>query len=254
MGRWRNQEWHGCIERFAVVAYLICFLTGTLFAEALSGKIHENLIKTIQDELDRQYRSAQMTEELFPGATVAFVLPDGKVMAFATGFADIEKKTVMSVESRMPAGSIGKTFVSAVVLSMVSEGMLSLDQKIITWLGDELWFSHLPNHNMITLRHLLNHSSGLADHVFDANTGFQDYFNEHINSDNKEPKIDPTELVKLVLDKEPLFPAGEGFHYSDTNYILVGLIIEKAGRLTYYEELTNRFLTPLNLTHTSALT
>lgn len=254
MGRWRDQERHGWIERFAVVAYLICFLTGTLFAEALSGKIHEKLIENVQDELDRQYMSAQMTEELFPGATVAFVLPDGKVMAFATGFADIEKKTVMSVESRMPAGSIGKTFVSAVVLSMVSEGMLSLDQKIITWLGDELWFSHLPNHHMITLRHLLNHSSGLADHVFDANTGFQDYFKEHINSDNKEPKIDPTELVKLVLDKEPLFPAGEGFHYSDTNYILVGLIIEKAGRLTYYEELTNRFLTPLNLTHTSALT
>jgi len=254
MGRWRNQERHGWIERFAIVSYLICLLTGTLYAEVLSGKIHEKLIKSVQDELDRQYRSAQMTEELFPGATVAFVLPDGKVMAFATGFSDIEKKTVMSVESRMPAGSIGKTFVSAVVLSMVSEGIFNLDEKIIKWLGDEPWFNRLPNHHMITLRHLLNHSSGLIDHVFDANREFQDYFKEHINSGNKGPRIDPTELVQFVLDREPLFPAGEGFHYSDTNYILVGLIIEKAGKLTYYEELANRFLTPLNLTHTSALT
>lgn len=253
MNTWRNQRQYVWIGLFAVVTFVIYFLAGTFDKQTLPSDAFEKLTRDVQNELDRQHESAQMTDELFPGATVAFVLPNGRMMEFATGFSDMEEKTVMSTESRMPAGSIGKTFVSAVVLSMVLDGTLNLDDNIIKWLADEPWFSHLPNHEMITLRHLLNHSSGLTDHVFDAGSGFKDYFKEQLNSDNKEGSIDPRKLVQFILDRKPLFTAGEGFNYSDTNYILVGLIIEKTSDLTYYEELSNRFLKPLNLTHTSPL-
>lgn len=254
MSTWGNQRLYSWIGMYAVVAYVIYFLVGTDFdVHNLSNDAFEKLKKDVQNELNTRHKAAQMTDELFPGATVAFALRDGRIAGFATGFSDIEKKSAMSIESRMPAGSIGKTFVAAVTLSMVSGGTLDLDSKIIKWLGDEPWFNRLPNHEMITVRHLLNHSSGLIDHVFDTGSGFQDYMKKQVTLDNTERTIDPRELVQFILDKKPLFPVGEGFHYTDTGYILVGLIIEKASGSSYYEELSNRFLKPLNLRFTSPL-
>ncbi len=254
MSAWRNQRRYGWIGLFAVVVCVICFLAGTAFDKhTLSGDAFEKLRRDVQNELDARHKAAQMTNELFPGATVAFVLRDGRVAGFATGFSDIEEKSAMLTESRMPAGSIGKTYVAAVALNMVSDGTLDLDGKIVKWLSDEPWFNRLPNREMITLRHLLNHSSGLIDHVFDTDSGFQDYFRGKLSPGNTDHTIDPRELVQFALDREPLFPAGEGFHYSDTGYILVGLIIEKASGSTYYKELSNRFLKPMNLTLTSPL-
>jgi len=254
MSTWRNQRQYGWPGLFAVVACVICFLTGTAFDEhTLSSDAFERLRRDVQNELDARHKAAQITDELFPGATAALVLQDGRMAGFATGFSDIEEKTAMSTESRMPAGSIGKTYVAAVALSMVSDGILDLDSKIVKWLGEEPWFNRLPNREMITLRQLLNHSSGLIDHVFDTNSGFQNYLKEQLSPGNTERTIDPREFVQYILDRKPLFPAGEGFHYSDTGYILVGLIIEKASGSTYYEELSNRFLKSLNLTLTSPL-
>jgi len=239
---------------FVAVVCVIYFLAGTnSYEHNLSNDAFEQLGKDVQNELDARYKAAQTTDEFFPGATVSFALRDARMTRFAIGFSEIEEKTAMSTESRMPAGSIGKTFVAAVTLSMVSDGTLDLDGKIIKWLGDEPWFNRLPNHNMITLRHLLNHSSGLIDHVFDTGSGFQDYMKRQLILGNTKRAIDPRELVQFILDKKPLFPVGEGFHYSDTGYILVGLIIEKASGSSYYEELTNRFLKPLNLKLTSPL-
>ncbi len=122
-----------------------------------------------------------------------------------------------------------------------------------TWLRDEPWFDRLPNRDTINLRHLLNHSSGIIDHVFDADSQFQEYFREQASAGNAAHTIDPRDLVQFVLDSAPLFPAGEGFHYSDTNYILLGLIIEKVSRSTYYQELSARLLNPLHLKQTSPL-
>lgn len=254
MSAWKNPRRYGWIGLFVAAACVIYFLAeAALDKQTLSSDAFEKLRRVVQNELDTQHKAAQMADEFFPGATVAFVLRDGRVAAFATGFSDIEEKIAMSTESRMPVGSIGKTYTAAVALGMVSDGTLDLDDKIAKWLGDEPWFNRLPNHDMITLRHLLNHSSGLIDHVFDTGSGFQDYFKEQLSHDNAEHTINPRELVQFALDREPLFSAGEGFHYSDTGYILVGLIIEKASGSTYYEELFHRFLKPLNLTLTSPL-
>jgi D-alanyl-D-alanine carboxypeptidase len=129
------------------------------------------------------------------------------------------------------------------------DGTLDLDAKISRWLGDEPWFDRLPNGDTITLRHLLNHSSGLIDHVFNPDSGFQAYAKE-VMSSGGELDFDPHDLVRFVLDRPPLFPAGEGYRYTDTGYILVGLIIEKATDSTYYEQLQKRLLQPLRLQRT----
>jgi D-alanyl-D-alanine carboxypeptidase len=183
----------------------------------------------------------------FPGATAAYILPDGTVEVVATGLADVESKTPMTAHSRMLAASIGKTFVGATVVALAQEGVLSLDDHISKWLGDRLWFSRLPNHEMITLCQLLTHSSGIANHV--DMEPFIHAFSENWHSTTNS--FSPESLIAFVLERPSLFKAGEGWHYSDTGYILVGLIIETATGHSYYEEVTGRFLEPLHLTLTT---
>ena len=115
------------------------------------------LIKFELDRLQSQYG--------FPGVTVAYVLSDGTIGEVASGLADIETREPMTTKSRMLAASIGKTFVAATVLALAKEGRLNLDDLLSHRLSDCSWYSRLPNHETITLRHLLTHSSGISDHV-----------------------------------------------------------------------------------------
>ena len=77
---------------------------------------------------------------------------------------------------------------------------------------------------------------------------------EKLSSENLDPDFyfKPVELIEFALDREPLFPAGEGYNYSDTGYLIAGLIIEKAGGDSYYSLLQKHILEPLKLTRTSA--
>lgn len=185
-----------------------------------------------------------------PGMTAAYALPNGQVVAFASGLADKESGAKMTLDTRMPAGSIGKTFVAATVLGLAQDGKLSLDDKVEKWLGNEPWFSELPNAHEITIRHLLMHRSGLTDHLNDPAWGLA--AQQMVKSLDTDPDyyFKPSELVKYILNRPPLFPAGQDFKYTDTGYILVGLVLERAGGAAYYDQVRKRFLDPLKLTLT----
>ncbi|NBC22042.1 MAG: serine hydrolase [Gammaproteobacteria bacterium] len=182
----------------------------------------------------------------FPGATAAAVLADGSVVVAATGLADVESGTALQPRDRMLAASIGKTFTGATVVALAREGRLGLDDRLAEWLGDEPWYERLPNHDTITLRHLLRHRSGLTDHVYDEAFGAE--FGRRLATDRS---FEPLELVGYVLDDAALFPAGEGFAYTDTGYVLLGLVIEEAADESYYDGVARRFLRPLGLESTS---
>jgi D-alanyl-D-alanine carboxypeptidase len=183
----------------------------------------------------------------FPGATAAYVRTDGTAGEAATGFADVEVGQPMTPASRMLAASIGKTFVGATAAALNDEGVLDLDAPIARWLGDRPWFGDWPNREQITLRHLLTHRSGLADHVH------LDAFAEAVSQRWQERgnPFPPDTLIQLVVDRPALFAPGEGWAYSDTGYLLAGLIIEAATGRDYYDLVQERFLTPLGLRHTS---
>ena len=183
----------------------------------------------------------------FPGATAAYALSDGTVGVVATGIADMEAGTPMTVRSRMLAASLGKTFVGATAIALAQEGRLDLDAPISQWLRGRPWFSRLPNHEDITLRQLLAHRSGLPDHVH------LDSFAAAVSQRWQAPgnPFPPEALIEFVLGQPPLFEAGEGWAYTDTGYILAGLAIEAATGRRYYDEIQDRFLTPLGLTLTS---
>ncbi len=180
----------------------------------------------------------------FPGVTVGVAVPDGRGMSVSVGYSDLEAKRGMRPEDRMLAGSIGKTFVSAVTLQLVEEGKLNLDDRIEKWLGKEPWFDRLPNARQITLRMLMNHSSGIPEHVLDK---------EFIKLLREQPdKVwKPEELIAFILDRKPLFEAGQGWSYADTNYILVGMIFERASGKTVYGEVDRRILKPFKFKETA---
>jgi len=182
----------------------------------------------------------------FPGATAAVVFANGETISAATGFADLEARTPMTSASRMLAASIGKTFVAATVLALAMEGELDLDGRVADYLGDRDWFVRLPNQAAMTIAHLLQHASGLPDHVHTL--GFSRAMAERVA--NGDGALRPEESIAFVLDAAPLFPPGQGWAYTDTGYLLLGLIIEKVTNQSYYEEITQRFLRPLGLADT----
>jgi D-alanyl-D-alanine carboxypeptidase len=200
------------------------------------------LREQFQSELDSLH-----TQYGFPGATAAYVLSDGTAEGFGVGLADIEQEIPMTPQSPMLAASVGKTFVGATVVSLAGEGLLSLDDPVSKWLGDRPWYEHLPNHESMTLRQLLNHTSGLPNHV--ESEPFALAFGSRWRSID-EP-LSPEELISFVLDMTPLFPAGQAWYYTDTGYILLGLVIERVTGRSWYDEVRLRFLIPLNLSRTT---
>jgi D-alanyl-D-alanine carboxypeptidase len=170
-------------------------------------------------------------------------LPDGSTIAVATGMADTAKKEAMTTRHLLLQGSVGKTYVSAVAMQLVHEGRFSLDDPISKYLAGEPWFNRLPNAQSITVRQLMNHTSGLERYEF----------NERFTADltaTPDRIWKPQELVAYILDAAAPFAAGQGWDYSDTNYIVLGMIMEKVTGRAYYDLVRDRVLWPAGLTST----
>jgi len=139
--------------------------------------------------------------------------------------------------------SIGKNFVAILVCQLAQEGRLSLDDPLSKWLPD------YPNiDKAITIRQLLNHTSGIFDWVRHPQSPYARPFHTIVFDEVSSPEEVVTRLVS-----EPYFPPGGGYHYSSTNYTLLGMIVREATGSTVAEEIRERFLKPLQLNHTFVL-
>ncbi len=183
-------------------------------------------------------------ESGFPGATLAVVLADGRQVHLATGLADPEGETPMEPQDRMFSGSTGKTFAAAVAMQLVDEGLVRLEQPLADFFGGTPWLARLPNHDEITVRMLLSHTSGLPRYVLKTE------FWEDLATE-PDRVWQPEELLSYIFDDPALHPAGQGWDYSDTNFIIVGMIIEQVTGNTFYGEVERRFIRPLGLTRTA---
>jgi D-alanyl-D-alanine carboxypeptidase len=203
------------------------------------GQTSPTALKTeLQQKLDEWHKAGS-----FPGATLGVVLANGESFGLAVGLSDREKKTPMRPTDRMLAGSVGKTFAAATALQLIKEGKINLDDKIEKYLGREQWFSRLPNAKDITVRQLMNHTSGLVRYEF------KDQFTKDLTA-NPEKVWKPADLVAYLFDEKPPFEAGKSWDYSDTNYIVLGMIIEKVTGRKFYDEANRRLIRPLKLTDT----
>ncbi|REE97051.1 serine hydrolase domain-containing protein [Thermomonospora umbrina] len=157
-----------------------------------------------------------------------------------SGVADLETRAPVSPRSHFRIGSLTKPFVATVVLQLVGEGRVALDEPIER---------HLPgvvrggnDGREITVRHLLQQTSGLPDVL------------EHLTPQQiiEDPlrHWEPRELLAVALEHPRLFPPGDRWAYSSTNYLLAGLLIESVTGRPYGEEIRRRVLRPLRLNHT----
>lgn len=182
----------------------------------------------------------------FPGATAAVALPDGTVLTAASGFADVEAGRAMTDTTPMLAASIGKTFVAATILALESQGRLSQGDPLARYLGDRPWFDELPNAPAITIGQLLRHQSGLPDHPHLPE--FQAAAATRIAAG--ERPFTAEEVLGFVTGREALFEPGIAWAYSDTGYILLGLLIEEITGQRYYDVMQALFIGPLQLRST----
>jgi D-alanyl-D-alanine carboxypeptidase len=183
------------------------------------------------------------------GATAAYVLPDGTAGRAAAGVADLTTGAPMPPDARMITGSVGKTWVAALALMLAREGVLDLDAPLSVYLGDRPWFGRLPNGGLITLRHCLRHEAGVPDHI-DTDRFVEEVSAKVVGGDDPDFTFEHEYLLSFIFDQEPVHAPGEGWHYTDTHYFLVGLAIESATGRRYDDLVRERLLTPLGLRDT----
>lgn len=180
-----------------------------------------------------------------PGANFSVVLSDLSEHAYSAGLADMEQQLKMTSDHVLFSGSIGKTYAVALLLQLLDQGLFSLDDRLMDYFPDQQWLLRLPNMERISIRMLLQHTSGLPEYVMQEAT----WDSLYSNPDKVWTYYD---RMELIFDQASVHEPGEGWAYSDTNYILLGMLIEQLSQEAYYEMLFSRILDPENLRFTHA--
>ncbi|MFB8242713.1 serine hydrolase domain-containing protein [Kitasatospora purpeofusca] len=161
----------------------------------------------------------------------------------AAGTSDVATGAPVDENGRFRIGSVTKTFVSTVVLQLVGEHRLGLDDPIERFLPGEV-----PNGAAITVRQLLNHTSGLPNHT--SAPAF-DFSKPDWAESGRWKDYRAQELVDIANTFPPSSAPGAAWNYSNTNYVLAGMIIEKVTGHPWNEAVERRIIRPLGLTRTS---
>jgi D-alanyl-D-alanine carboxypeptidase len=180
-----------------------------------------------------------MTNYNIPGAVVGVWYPDTGIWIKLQGYANVESESVVAKNDLFRIGSLTQTFTATVVLQLVAEGELTLDDTLESF---KLSLD-VPKEDIITVRQLLNHTSGLYDYTDDED------FQAQVAADPTKVWA-PSDLVNIAISHTANFPPGSGFEISNTNYILLGLIVQKLTFKTMAYQIRNRIVTKLDLTNT----
>jgi D-alanyl-D-alanine carboxypeptidase len=170
-----------------------------------------------------------------PGISVTIIMADGTIWTGTSGYADVAAKEPVTPATAFAIASVTKTFTAALTLALADAGHFDLDDRVRTYLPE------LAIDRRITIRQLLDHTSGLRDYFF-------------------HPRIDRRLLARpgrrwdeartLRYVGKPYFKPGRGWHYSNTNYLVLGLLAERVTGRSLAEELRARFFAPFALDHT----
>lgn len=164
--------------------------------------------------------------------SLAIATADGRVALVASGTTESGGQQAVVPGDRFPIGSVTKSFVATVVMQLRDEGKLSLEETLSKWLPD------FPRADRITLRHLLSHTSGIFDYTQDRHC---------IARINRGQTMTPAEMIGWAADNAPLFEPGADWSYSNSNYILLGAVIEAVTGNTAAAELRTRIFDPLGM-------
>jgi D-alanyl-D-alanine carboxypeptidase len=216
---------------FAALAIALAAACGGGAGDPHDGRVEAGL----QQVLDRAVAKPGV---FLPGAIAYVHEPGFAPWSGSAGTGDLQAGTPMHFGDRIRAGSIMKTFVATVTLQHVEEGMLSLDQTLPELLPSTVT-DRVANADRITLRMLLNHTSGIPEWVTDA---------VHVRAATDPSHVYTTdEVLDIATSQAPSFDPGTSWSYSNTNYILVGLVLDRVGGTSWRAQVRERVLSPLGL-------
>src|SRR6202030_4284925 len=187
--------------------------------------------------IDR-YMAAEMRREDVPGVAVGIYSRGQILLAKGYGLANIELNVPVKAETIFQSGSVGKQFTSAAIMMLVEEGKIGLDDSIVKY------FPNAPQSwQAIRVKNLLSHTSGLSEYETDERVGPGGPF--YIRVDLTED-----ELVNKIEALPIEFKPGDKWDYRNTNYVLLGVIIDKVTGSFYADYLRERIFKPLGMNST----
>jgi D-alanyl-D-alanine carboxypeptidase len=211
-------------------AVCICLLGGITLAATAAAPAGLSVKKPTK----LQQMARGLVKAGAPGAIV-FVRTTKGTRSGVAGYANIKPRTPTRAVDRFRIASITKTFVATLVLELAADGKLGLDDTVERWLP-----SKVPNGSNITLRELLNHTSGLFNYTDDEGL-------DRALFDNPSRVWASQELLDLAFSHPPNFSPGTNWSYSNTNYVLLGLVIEAVTGKAVGDVLRERIIEPLKL-------
>ncbi|WP_414827834.1 serine hydrolase domain-containing protein [Alteromonas sp. H39] len=219
------------IAAVAVITSIIAFAPVKAFYVYLMP-----LSDNVQTELDRAVSAGLV-------GVIAIIdqpepLPDS---AYASGWHNLQASVPARKDAQFKIGSISKLYIAAAVTRLVAQDRLALENTLLTCLPELA--SQITHADKITLRMLVQHRSGIPSFTDDSAFPWLAPFDEH---------EDTQKSLALINSKPASFAPGENYEYSNTNYLLLARIIEKAVGYNYQKYIDEQFLTPLGLTQTFA--
>jgi len=211
---------------------------------------------------------AGSTEGWVPGAVVVIKSPEFGVRVGTVGYADVEKKKRMHPDLHFRVGSVTKSFTAQVVLTLEQEGKLKLTDPITKYLGDDPIVMAIPNVELLTIGEALQMNTGIANYLDNKKISMSPQVtpDKHYTPDDLMYVLDknyvpaserltptfdpptasyPNPYWKLLNPTAPAPPNFAWWDYSNSNYILLGMIIEKVTGRKFYDEANRRLLKPL---------
>lgn len=232
-----------------LILILILMLTGTfVIAQDDTQTFPPEIVAEIQTQMD------DVTAGGLPPGMVVWIDAPETIFAGASGFANLTDETPMSAEDAFRIGSITKMFTATVIIQLAEDDVLTLDDPLSQWLPSVA--DQLPNGDQITLRHLLTHTSGVFN-IVEHEAYFTDLLTEAtIDADAGTATLDCVQhdpndtLSRYVYGKDALFAPGTRWSYSNTNYTLLGMVIEAATEMPIAEVYRTHIYEPLGMEST----
>lgn len=218
----------------ALLAIGVLLITGCAAEDEIQKEANKEEARLLQPELD-----ALVTAGV-PGAVLVVDDPEADPITVVSGVADTESGRPMRGDDRFRIGSLTKPYVATVVMQLAEEDVLSLDDSVEKWAP-----GLLPNGEEIAVRDLLGHRSGLYEYEEDPRV-----LKPYLKGDFGY-RWEPEKLIRISTEHPPTAAPGTDVVYSNTNYTVLGLIVEAATGETLAAELDRRIFSPLELDETS---
>jgi D-alanyl-D-alanine carboxypeptidase len=193
-------------------------------ALAERASLEATLLPVVTEQMERMH---------IPGLLVSVQTPDRGSWQVALGVSDTATGEPMNMADHMRVGSITKSFTATVIMQLAQEGKLALDDPLAPYFPE-------VDTNGATIRQALQLASGIPDYTTIP------FMNEL--ADHQQRVWSPEELIATIAGQPPMFPPGQGWYYSNTNYVMLGLIAEWTAGQPLSQLFADRIFTPLAMT------